>query len=178
MQITCARELASEQCGGPRVQIGVARERDIQRLELPCRPQKKRRGFAAPARGEGDLPTQQVNLCTPQLVQRPGPSNLRRGQQLQSRIERADLQIRLRGRERAFGPSGRLARQRDRALQKRRRRGHAATGLRPAGRPLELRGDLLIGSRRRRRQVPRPPVRVEFAISHLGQRQVRRPALG
>ena len=37
--------------------------------------------------------------------------------------------------------------------------------------------DLLIGSRRRRRQVPRPPVGVEFAVGRLGQRQVRCLAL-
>ena len=94
-----------------------------------------------------------------------------------SRVERAGLQIRLRGRERPRGPRPGFARQHDRALEERRRRGHAAAGLRPASRPLELRGDLLIGSRRRRGQMPGPPIRVTFPIGRLGQRLVRRPAL-
>ena len=112
-------------------------------------------------------------MCTPYLIQRP---RLRQAQQLQSRIERAGLKMRLCRGERALGALCRVARQLDGALQKRRRGGHAAAGPRSPGRPLEFGGDLLIGPRRRRRQMPRPSIGVKLAIGHLGQRPVRRLA--
>jgi hypothetical protein len=78
------------------------------------------------------------------------------------------------GQQFAPGPVGRQV---GRAPQERRRRGHAATGVRPARGPLQLRRHLLIGSRRRRGQMPRPPVRVPAGIGHLRQHPVRRPPL-
>jgi hypothetical protein len=129
VQIAAGREAAGVQCSGPRVQIGLAGECAVERLELPCRLQEQCRGSAARASGEGDLPAEQADLGTFEVIERAG---LRRGRQLQSRVERAGLQIRLRGHERALGPPGRVSRQRDRALEERRRCGHAAAGLRPA----------------------------------------------
>jgi len=132
-------EPASEQGSGPRIQIGLAGELAIQRLELPCRLQQQRRGFAGRASGEQrDLPAEQAGPGTLEVIERAG---LRRGHQLQSRVEPAGLEIRLRGRECAPGPRPGRGRQRDRALQERRRRGHPAAGLRPARRPLQFGGD-------------------------------------
>jgi hypothetical protein len=138
------------------------------RLHQQCR------GVAARARGERDLPAHQGGAGLLKFIQRP---RHRHGEQLGGRIERAGLQARLRGPQGALGPRGELGRQLDRALQERRRRGHAAAGLRPARGALQFRGHLLIGSRRRRRQVPCPPVRVPAGIGYLGQRPVRRPPL-
>ena len=100
MQVAGLRELASEQCGGPRVQIGLAGERAIERLELPCRLQQQRRGLAARAGGERDLPAEQADLGALEVIQRAG---LRRGRQIQSRVERPSLETRVRGRQRPFG---------------------------------------------------------------------------
>jgi len=55
-------------------------------------------------------------------------------------------------------------------LQERRRRGDAATRLRPAGRAFELGGDLLVGPRGGAGAVPGPPVRVGLGNGGIGQR--------
>ena len=60
------------------------------------------------------------------------------------------LQAHLRGRQGPLGPAGGFAGQLDRPPQERRRRGHPAADLRPARRPVQLRGYRLIRSRRRR----------------------------
>ena len=78
-----------------------------------------------------------------------GPASARR-QQLESRVERASLQMRLRGGERALGSPRGIARQRDRSLQKRRRRRHAARGPAP-DRPTAR------AQKRPPRRVPAPP---------------------
>ena len=52
----------------------------------------------------------------------------------------------------------------------------AAARLGAAGRALELHGDVLVGSRRRRGQMPRATVRVGLPIGCLRQRQVDRAA--
>ena len=82
------REPASERCGGPRLQVGLAGERAIQRLELPGRLQQQCRGFADRASGERDLPAEQADPGTLEVIERAG---LRRGRQLQRRVERDRL---------------------------------------------------------------------------------------
>jgi len=147
VQIAGAREPPGEQRGIPRVKVGLARERGIQRLQLLGRLYQQCRGIAARAGGERDLPAQQGRAGMLELIQWPLS---RCGEQLGRRIQRAGLETRLRGREGPLGPADGLGRQLDRALQERRRRGHAAAGLRPARRPLQLHGHPVIGSRRRR----------------------------
>ena len=71
----------------------------------------------------------------------------------------------------------RVLRQRDGALQERRRGGEPAARLRPAGRALELQGDLLVGPGGGRGQMPRTTVRVGLPIGRLRQRQVDRAAI-
>ena len=124
--------------------------------------------------GEGDLAAQQVHLGALELVERPG---LRRRQQPESRVERAGLQARLRRGQSAIRPPRRVLGQRDGALQERRRGGEPAARLRPAGRALELDGDLLVRSRRGRSQMPGATVRIGLPVGRLGQRQVDRPAI-
>ena len=174
MQIARAREPPGEHRREPRVQVGLACERGIQRFQLLGRLHQQCRGVAAAARRERDPPAQQGGARLVEFIQR---SCHRHGEQLGPRIQGAGLQARLRGREGALGPQGGFAGELGRALQERRRRGHAAAGLGPARRPLQLRGHLFIGSCRRRRQVPCSPIRVIVAIGHLGQRPVRRPPL-
>jgi hypothetical protein len=91
-------------------------------------------------------------------------------------MERARLQARLGGGEGSVSPSGRVAGQRNGTLQERSRRGEAAARLRPAGRALELQGDLLVRSRRSHSQMPRTTVWIDLPIGCLGQRQMNGPA--
>ena len=149
MQAAGAREPPGEQRRAPRVEIGLARELRVERLERLRGSKEQRRGLAAAALGVRGLGAQQVQAGALQLVERP---DLGRRQQPARRVERAGLQARLGGGERAVGPPRRVAGQRDGALQERGRRGEAAARLRPPGRALELQGDLLVGSR----GAPRP----------------------
>jgi len=89
---------------------------------------------------------QQVHPGAGELVERPG---LRRREQVQSVAERSGLQVGLRRGQAAFGTPGRIDGQRHRALQERRGRGQPAARLRPPGRTLQLRRDLLVRARRR-----------------------------
>ena len=90
----------------------------------------------------GDLAAQQVGPRALELVER---ARLRRRQQPQRRVERAGLEARLRGGQRALRAPGRVgvsatARCRNAAAAR-----DAAASLRSAGRALELGGDLLVG---------------------------------
>ena len=124
-------QAAREQRGGQRLQVGLARQPHVERLELPGRLQQQRGRVAAAAGRERDLPAQQIGPGALKLVQRPG---LGRGQQRQRRIERAGLILGLSSGQRPLRPPRRLERQRDGALKERGRRGQATACLRPAAR--------------------------------------------
>ena len=83
--------------------------------------------------------------------------------------ERAGLDAGLRGRQRAFTAPRRVRGQRDGALQEGGRGGDPAASLRPAGRALELGGDVLVRSCRRQCAVPRAAIGVGVRIAHLGE---------
>ena len=134
--------------------------------------QQQQRSVAAAVLGERDLGPEQLDARAPELVQRPG---LRGRQEPVRHVERPGPEARLRGGERSLGPPRGIAGQRDRALQERGRGGQAAARLRPAGRALELRGDLLVGPGRRGRQMPRTAVRVDVPVGRLRQRRDGRP---
>jgi hypothetical protein len=120
------------------------------------------------------LGAQQVQPGALELVERPD----RGGRQHPVReVEDARLQAGLGGRERAVGAAAGVARQHDRVLEERRRRGHAAARLRPPGGALELHGDRLVGPGRRCGEVPRPPVRSASRVGRLREREMDRAAL-
>ena len=81
----------------------------------------------------------------------------------------------LRGGESAIRAPRRIRGQRDGALQERCRGGDSTARLRPAGRALELRGNLLIRPRRGRSQMPSPAVGIELAVGRRRQRAMCRP---
>ena len=81
-----------------------------------------------------------------QLVRRRG---LGQGQKLERALKDAGMQARFGSGKRTPHPLLRIARQHDRAMQERGGRGQAAARLRAAGGLLELRGDRLVGARRR-----------------------------
>ena len=146
-----AVESGSEHRRGERVHIRLTRDRDVQRLEAAGGGQQERGRVGAPAGDERQLGLQQVDLRALELFERP---RFRDGQQAASRGERAGLDTGLSGRERTFTAARRVGRQRDGALQERRRGGGATAGLRPGSRPLELGGDVLVRPVCRQRPVP------------------------
>ena len=152
------------------VQVGLAGQVQVERLQPPGRLQQQRRRVAVQARGERDLPAQQVRPGALQLIQRPG---LRHREQVQRLAERAGPPAGLRRGQRAPGAARRIGRQRRRPLPERRGGRQPAAGLRPPGRPFELGGHVLIRTRRGRGPVPGPPVRIGLRIGGLGQRRVR-----
>jgi pimeloyl-ACP methyl ester carboxylesterase len=147
-------------------------DRRVERLQPP-RGVQQQRGRVTVARGEGDMAPEQFHPSALELVERLDVCG---GHQAERPVEGAGLEARVRGSQRALrAPAGVLC-EHDGAVQERRRGGQAAARLRAPGRTLELSGDLLVGSRRRRGKMPRPAVRVEIAISHLRQCQVHRSA--
>ncbi len=167
-------ELPCEQRRAPRVEIRVARERRVKRLELPRSLEQKRGTLAATIVGESQLSLQQTQACPSELIQRPG---LRGLDQRERGVERAGLQAGLCCGEQAFGAAGRIDGQVGCAAQERRRRGEAAAALRAVGGPLELVGDLLVRPLSGVRAVPGTAIRFETGVGHLRQRCVRAPAL-
>ena len=75
-------------------------------------------------------------------------------------------------REQPLRPAAGFGGQHRRALQERGRRGQAAAGLGPAGRTLQLGGDVLVGPGRGLGPVPGPAVGIDLQIGDLGQRTV------
>ena len=161
-----AIEPGPEQRRGERVDVRLARDRDVQRFKSAGGGQQQRDRVGAAARDERQLSAQQVDPRPLELVERPG---LGRGQQPASRVELAGQQVRLSGGQCAPATPRRVGRQRDGALQEGRRGGDSSASLRATRRALELGGDILIGSRCRQRTVPRAPIGVGLRIAHLRQ---------
>ena len=170
MQDDSPVEMRRESRRVPGVQVRLARQLQVERLEPPGGLQEQRGSIAAMTRGEHDLPAQQVHPGALELIQRAG---LRRGQQVQGLAERAGLHAGHRRGQDALGVPGRIGGQRHRTLQERGGRGQPAAGLRPPGRPLQLRSDLLIRPGRGLGPVPGPPVRIGLRVGHLRQRGVQ-----
>ena len=84
------------------------------------------------------------------------------------------LQIRLCRRQQPVGAAYRVGGEQYRLLEERRGGVRAAARLRPAGRPLQVGGNLLVGAVGSLGPVPGPPVGVGDRIGRLHQRQVRR----
>ena len=151
------------------LEVGLARERRIQRLEPLGRLEQQRGSVAAPRHREGDLRVQQLGAGLLELVQ---GSCLGDRQQPQRRVVRAGLVLALCGEERTLCPAPRIGRQLDGALVKCRPRRQAAARPRSAGRALQLGGDVLVEPGRRVREVPGAAIGVDVGIGGFGQRPV------
>ena len=91
-RIAAAHQAVGGEGRRERVEVGLARERRIQRLEPPGRLEQQRRSVAAARHREGDLRVQQLGAGLLELVQR---SRLRDRQQPQRRVGRAGLVLAL-----------------------------------------------------------------------------------
>ena len=106
-----ARHPAGEERCAPRIEIRVAREAHVERLELPCGLEQQQRSVAAALLGKRDLGLEPIQAGSRELVERPG---LRGRQQPASHIERSRPEAGLGGCEGSVGSPGGIARQRNR----------------------------------------------------------------
>lgn len=168
------RQLAGEQRGAPRVQVGVSREADVEGLEGPGGSQQQSRCITAALLCERRLRAQQVDPRPPKVVQLP---RLRGRQQLPRGPECAGLNARLRSGQCALGTAYRITGERDRPLQARRGRRESASSLSAIRRLLQLDSNCLVRSRRGRREVPGATIRVGGRVRRPCQSQVYCAAL-
>ena len=98
-QTAAGREAAAKRRGRKRIQVGLAGQPDVERLEPLGGREQQRGSVAAAVQRERDLSLEQVNPDPLELVER---SRLRRGDQCQRRVGRAGLVLGLRGGQRAL----------------------------------------------------------------------------
>ena len=135
------------------VQVRGAGQGRVDRLQPPGGAEQQRGRVVAAPLVKGDLPAQPLYLRDLQLVQWPG---LDRDQQPQGRVQAPGIALGPRRGEQPLRPAAGCGGEQRRPLQERGRRGQAATTLRPARRPLQFRGNVLIRPRRGLGPVPRP----------------------
>jgi hypothetical protein len=164
-----------------RLEIGLAREPRIQRLEPPGGLEQQRRSVAAARSRKRDLRVQQLGARLLELVQGPPVGDR---QQPQRGVVRPGLMLALCGDQRALSPAPGIGRQFDGALAKCRLRRQATAGPCSSRRALQLGGDVFVEPDRRVRKMPGAAIGVDIGIGGLGQRPVnalsllrRRPAL-
>ena len=161
-------------CSDERLQVRLARQPGVERLQPPGRAEQQPGRVARAVLVKGDLPAQVLHPRGPQGVGRTG---LNLNQQPQRRIQRAGVTFGPGGRKEALRAAGAFGCQYRGALQKRGRGGQAPARLRPAGRPLKLPSDVLVGPGRGVGPVPGAAVRINLRVGDLRQHPVRVPAL-
>ena len=172
LQHTAAVGQTTDDDRGPqRVQVGLARERDVERLEPLGGLEQQRRRVAAAAHDEGDLGAEEVDAGALELVERSG---LRRGQQSEGRVGRAGLVRGLRRGQRALrlgapvpGVSS-VARSRKAAAAARPPRACARSAERSSSDATSSSGPARV------RAVPGAAIGIDVRVGGLGQRAVRR----
>ena len=160
--------------GPQRVEVGLACERGVERLEPLGGLEQQRGRVAAASHREGDLRAEEVHAGAVEFVERSG---LRRGQQSEGRVGRAGVVRGLRRGQRALRAARRLGRQFGRALQEGGGRRQAPARLRPVGRALQLARDVFVAARRRVRAVPGAAIGIDVRIGRLRQHPVRALAI-
>ena len=161
-----AAQVAGPDRGPERLQVRVAGQAGVERLQAPGRAEQQPSSVAGASLHQRDQSAQVLHLGSRQRVERP---SLDRDQQSQCRVKRAGGALGPGGREQAPGTASGSGRQHRRALQERGRRGQASARLRAAGRALELGGDVLVGPGRGLGPVPGAAVGIDLRIGDLRQ---------
>ena len=134
----------------------------------------KEGGVASTPGGERDLTAQEVYTSPLEGVE---PADLSCSEEGESVVQRARFELGLRRRQCPLRTARRLGCQAGGALEEGGGRGQPAPRLSPAGRPLELGGNTLIGGARGLSEVPGAPVGVDLRVGRFRQRPVHPPAL-
>ena len=152
-----------------RLQVGVAREARLDRLQPARCLQQRRDGVFDASQVQVDLPLQAPRERALALVERSvahGSEERRRG------VRGPGDLLRFGGREHTPRARHRIGRQRGRALEEGGRGREAAACLCAVGRALELDGDILVRPVRGAGAVPRAPVGIPLCVGRLGERAV------
>jgi hypothetical protein len=160
-----------------RLEIRLARESDVQRLESSGSLDEHGRGRAVRACG---FPLEQAaeTVSDPTVALRERPL-LRRRQQCSRILVQAGKPLPLRRGERSLRAQHGVRRQLGGPLEEGRRRGGTAPCPRTVRRALELGGDVLVECKRCVRTMPRAPIRVGLRIGRVRERGVYgAPVLG
>ncbi len=151
---------------GDRLEVRVAGQRVVQRLQPPGRLEQHSRPIASALGGEHDLRAQPLQTASLELVERSEPGRVNeRGR----RREVGDVELRLRGGECPLDAHACIRRQLSRPFQERGGRGHPATPLRATGRANHFRGHRFVRLRRRMGAMPGAPVGIEHRVSRVGE---------
>ena len=167
--IRAGAEAPGEHRRRDRLEVGLAGHRGVQGIEPPGRLEQQRRRIAPAPAGEHDLRAQPLQPRALELVERP---ELGGREQVVGGRGVGDVELRLRGVERALDASDGVRRQLGRPLQERGGRGQPATTLRTVGRVRHLGGHRLVRRRRRVRAMPGATVGIEDRVGRVGERPV------
>ena len=160
------RQPAGEESCGPRIEIGVARQAYVERLELPSSLEQHEWSLATAVLGKRDLGLQPIHAGSTEVIQGSG---LGSSHQRERHIKGAGFEARLGGGQRAVCPTRGLLGQGDRALEKCSRGSETTPGLRSPGRLFELGGHGIVGTEHGLGAVPGTAIGVDLGIGDRGQ---------
>ncbi len=165
-----------DQGRAPGVEVGLAREPHVERLEPPGGLQQQQRRLAARAGGPSISARELLDAGPLQVVDRgrPRPRPAARGRRRTRR--RAGARAPRPARGRRAGPGSAVSADRHAGGTPPRPASPARAWAAPPARS-SSRGDVLVRPGRRGGQVPDPALRIELGIGRLGQRQVRGAAI-
>jgi hypothetical protein len=166
---------AGEERGSPRIKIRVARQPEVQRLELASRAQQEQRRFTATVLGERNFGPQPIDAREPEVIEMADLGHRHEAERL---VEGAGVEGGLRSGESTLRPTRRALRERDRALQERRSCGKAPACPSPVSGPFELGRHVLIRRERGLRSMPGTPVRIGPCVGGCSQSPVYLATLG
>ena len=155
-------EPAGDACRSERLEVGLARETGIERLEPPGRVEQQRHAVFGATEIERDLALEALVQGAVELIQ----GSVRGRREERERLLGSAGQLLDRcGPQRTPCSRGGIERERGGALEERRGRSHAAARPRPPRRALQLVGDVLVGSDGSLGEVPRTTIRIELSAS-------------
>ena len=161
------RQATREQRRGQCVEVRLARERHVQRLESACRREQQWRRVAPAVGRERDPRPEDLCLGPLEVVERADLGILEKGDGV---VDGACLVLRLGGRQRPAGASRGLDGQRRRTFEECRGGGEPATRLGARSGTFQVRGDIFVRHHRGLRSVPGATIRVGLGIRRVRER--------
>ena len=161
------RESTCREGGQPGLEVGLSGEPDVESFEPGRRPQQQHRCLTARGRCPLDLSPEPLHPGPLQIVDGDG---LGGGHQAERRVERTGVSVGFGGAQRPLRTQTWLRGQGGSALEEGCRGRHPAAGSGCAGHPIELRGDVVVGSGRRGRQMPHPTLAIGVLVRRRRER--------
>ena len=164
LAVSGPRQATREQCRGQCVEVRLARERHVQRLESACRREQEWRHVAPAVGRERDPRPEDLCLGALEVVERAGIGILEKRDGV---VDGACLVLGLGGGQRPAGASRGIDRQRRRTFEECRGSGEPATRLGARSGTFEVSGDIFVRHDRCLRSVPGATIRVGLGIGRV-----------